>query len=120
MVVTPELRAQILRLYLADQWRIGTIARQLQLHRDTVGRVLAVSACIGRYAAALDCPLHVLHSGDAGQVSNAGRQLSVRDGSRARLWWRPFAFPLPGRATASPACSRGLLATAHPGQKACS
>ena len=43
MVVTPELRAQILRLYLADQWRIGTIARQLQLHRDTVGRVLAVS-----------------------------------------------------------------------------
>jgi hypothetical protein len=26
MVVTPELRAQILRLYLADQWRVGTIA----------------------------------------------------------------------------------------------
>lgn len=43
MVVTPELRAQILRLYLADQWRVGTIARQLQFHRDTVGRVLAVS-----------------------------------------------------------------------------
>ena len=43
MVVTPELRAQILRLYLADQWRVGTIARQLQLHRDTVRRVLAVT-----------------------------------------------------------------------------
>lgn len=43
MVVTPELRAQILRLYLANQWRIGTIARQLHLHRDTVRRVLAVS-----------------------------------------------------------------------------
>lgn len=43
MVVTPELRAQILRLYFADQWRVGTIARQLQLHRDTVRRVLAVS-----------------------------------------------------------------------------
>ena len=46
MVVTPELRAQILRLYLADQWRVGTIARQLQLHRDTVGRVLAVSSVL--------------------------------------------------------------------------
>ena len=43
MVVTPELRAQILRLYLANQWRIGTIARQLHLHRDTVRRVLTVS-----------------------------------------------------------------------------
>ena len=38
MVVTPKLRAQILRLYLADQWRIGTISRQLHLHRDTVRR----------------------------------------------------------------------------------
>ena len=46
MVVTPELRAQILRLYLAEHWRVGTIARQLQLHRDTVGRVLAVSSVL--------------------------------------------------------------------------
>ena len=37
MVVTPELRAQILRLYLADQWRIGTIARQLHLHTTPCG-----------------------------------------------------------------------------------
>jgi transposase len=43
MIVTPELRAQILRLYLAEHWRVGTIARQLHLHRDTVRRVLAVS-----------------------------------------------------------------------------
>ena len=51
MVVTPELRAQILRLYLADQWRIGTIARQLHLHRDTVRRVLAVSSVLCTTAA---------------------------------------------------------------------
>ena len=51
MVVTPELRAQILRLYLADQWRVGTIARQLQLHRDTVRRVLAVSSVLRAPAA---------------------------------------------------------------------
>ena len=27
IVITIELRAQILRLYLADQWRVGTIIR---------------------------------------------------------------------------------------------
>lgn len=46
MVVTPELRAQILRLYLAEHWRVGTIARQLRLHRDTVWRVLAISSVL--------------------------------------------------------------------------
>jgi transposase len=51
MVVTPELRTQILGLYLADQWRIGPTARQLQLHRDTVERVLAVSSVLRAPAA---------------------------------------------------------------------
>jgi hypothetical protein len=46
MVVTPELRAQILRLYLAEHWRGGTIARQLHLHRDTVRRVLTISSVL--------------------------------------------------------------------------
>jgi len=40
MAMTPELRAQILRLYQAEHWRVGTIAKQLHLHRDTVLRVL--------------------------------------------------------------------------------
>jgi transposase len=40
MAIAPELRAQILRLYQAERWRVGTIARQLNLHRDTVKRVL--------------------------------------------------------------------------------
>ncbi len=47
MAIAPELRAQILRLYQAEQWRIGTIASQLHLHRDTVQRVLA-QACVMR------------------------------------------------------------------------
>lgn len=51
MVITPELRAQILRLYLAEHWRIGTIARQLHLHRDTVRRVLAISSVLRAPAA---------------------------------------------------------------------
>lgn len=40
MTIAPELRAQILRLYQAELWRIGTIATQLHVHRDTVRRVL--------------------------------------------------------------------------------
>ena len=41
MVIHADLSAQILRLYLAERWRVGTIARQLHVHRDTVRRVLA-------------------------------------------------------------------------------
>ena len=41
MVISTDLSAQILRLYQAERWRPGTIARQLHVHRDTVRRVLA-------------------------------------------------------------------------------
>jgi transposase len=41
MALTPEIEAQILRFYHAERWRIGTIATQLNVHRDSVARVLA-------------------------------------------------------------------------------
>ncbi|QND60485.1 IS21 family transposase [Mesorhizobium huakuii] len=41
MTISPELEAQILRLYHAEKWRCGTIARQLHVHHTTVHRVLA-------------------------------------------------------------------------------
>jgi transposase len=41
MAISPEQQASILRYYHAERWRIGTIAAQLGLHRDTVARVLA-------------------------------------------------------------------------------
>ena len=41
MVIPADLSAKILRLYKAERWRVGTIARQLHVHRDTVKRVLA-------------------------------------------------------------------------------
>jgi len=47
MAIAPELRAQILRLYQVELWRVGTIARQLHVHRDTVRQVLAQS-CVTR------------------------------------------------------------------------
>lgn len=41
MVIPADLSAKILRLYQAERWRVGIIARQLHVHRDTVKRVLA-------------------------------------------------------------------------------
>ena len=41
MVIPADLSAQILRLHRAEHWRVGTIAHQLHVHRDTVKRVLA-------------------------------------------------------------------------------
>ncbi|HSQ73348.1 MAG TPA: IS21 family transposase, partial [Rubrivivax sp.] len=40
MTIAPDLVAQILRLYTVEKWRVGTIARQLHVHRDAVRRVL--------------------------------------------------------------------------------
>ena len=41
MTIDKETRAEILRLYYAEKWKIGTIARQLGAHHITVDRVLA-------------------------------------------------------------------------------
>jgi hypothetical protein len=41
VTIPPDTEAQILRYYHVEKWRIGTIARQLHLHYDTVARVLA-------------------------------------------------------------------------------
>jgi hypothetical protein len=41
MAIAPELRAQILLKYKNEHWRIGTIAAQLHVHRDTVRAVIA-------------------------------------------------------------------------------
>ncbi len=40
MTISEERKAQILRLYFAEHWRVGTIARQLGIHHSTVERVL--------------------------------------------------------------------------------
>jgi transposase len=41
MALTPETEAEILRRHHADHWPAGTIATQLNLHRDSVVRILA-------------------------------------------------------------------------------
>mgnify|MGYP006383484209 FL=1 len=47
MALTPEIEAQILRYYHAEHWRIGTIATQLHVHRDSVARVLSQAGLPG-------------------------------------------------------------------------
>jgi hypothetical protein len=41
MAIPPETKVQILRLYHAEKWRCGTIARQVAVHHSTVRRLLA-------------------------------------------------------------------------------
>jgi transposase len=43
MTISAEMAARILRLHDAERWRVGTIARQLGVHRDTVKRVLGAN-----------------------------------------------------------------------------
>ena len=43
-MIGPELEAEILRLFHAEKWKVGTIAAQLHLHHSTVRRVLAQAA----------------------------------------------------------------------------
>ena len=40
MTIDRETRTEVLRLYHAEKWKIGTIARQLGVHHGTVRRVL--------------------------------------------------------------------------------
>lgn len=42
-MIGPETEAEILRLYYAEKWKPGTIARQLGVHPETVARVLTHS-----------------------------------------------------------------------------
>jgi transposase len=41
---TPEQEAEILRLYFAEHWRVGTIEAQLGVHRDVIRRVLGLGS----------------------------------------------------------------------------
>ena len=41
MAISDELKAKILRYYHVEKWRVGTIARQLNIHHTTVKRVLS-------------------------------------------------------------------------------
>lgn len=43
-MTTPELEAEIMRLYYAEHWKVGTIVAQLATHPEVVRRVLGLGA----------------------------------------------------------------------------
>lgn len=43
MTISSDIEAKILRYYHVEKWRVGTIARQLHVHHDTVRRVLSAA-----------------------------------------------------------------------------
>lgn len=50
IVISPEREAEILRLFHAERWTVGTIGRQLSLHHSTVERVLRQAGVIPSHA----------------------------------------------------------------------
>ena len=42
-MISDDVRARIRRFYFAEHWRIGTIAAELGLHRDTVALAVDTS-----------------------------------------------------------------------------
>src|SRR5262245_66029986 len=40
-MITPELHAEIRRLYFGEHWKVGTIAATLGVHHDTVSAAIA-------------------------------------------------------------------------------
>ena len=43
MTISNEIEAQILRYYHVEKWRVGTIARQLNIHHSVVRRILSAA-----------------------------------------------------------------------------
>lgn len=47
--LTPEIEAEVTRLYYAEHWKVGTLASQLGLHPDAVRRILGFAGmCQGK------------------------------------------------------------------------
>ena len=87
-MISPELHAQIRRLFYAEHWRLNTIAAQLGLHHDTVRRAVESERFIRPGHA--DPPerarsLQGLHHRHARAVSAPARHAAVGHGTRARL-----------------------------------
>ena len=41
-MISPEIRAQIRRYFYAEHWKVGTIARELNVHPDAVRNAIEV------------------------------------------------------------------------------
>ena len=74
MALSPEIEAQILRYYHAERWRIGTIATQLHVHRDSVARVLAQAGLPAWYLKHRPSPRRIRSSANARRPGSERRR----------------------------------------------
>lgn len=51
-MISREQHAHIRRLYFAEHWKVGTIAKELGLHPDTVERAVEIE----RFGARIEAP----------------------------------------------------------------
>lgn len=100
-MITPEREAEILRLYNAEKWRVGTIAKQLGHHHTTVRRVLeqgGVTKDALRVRPSIADPYAPLIIQTLEKFPDLCAESASPDGERARLQrWRG-SFPAHCRA----------------------
>ena len=87
-MISRELEAEILRLYHAEGWPIGTLARQLHLHHSTVRRVLGQAGITAarKYARPSMLEPYVPFIQETfAALPDVAREPPVSDGARARL-----------------------------------
>jgi hypothetical protein len=125
MTTAPDLVAQIQRLYmLSEKWRVGTIARQLHVHRDTSCAALSLaqswaSLCTRRLCA----PAGSMRTGPSSSRRWPSTPRSPQRGctpwsASAASWAATSHFRAPHRRAAPEPASRGLPAPAHAARRA--
>ena len=55
-MITPAQRAEIRHLYYGEHWKLGTIAAQLGLHRETVRAAVERGRFLGNHSQEYDIP----------------------------------------------------------------
>jgi hypothetical protein len=90
----PPISATVLRLYKAERWRVGTIARQLHAiaTRAPRARPRPASRHRRRRRALPRRSVSSVHRADAAAVSHADRRWLFRHGARAWLPRQPEHF----------------------------
>jgi hypothetical protein len=121
MTIPPELEAQILRYYHVEKWRVGTIARQLHVHSETVARVLAQAGLprIGppQRPLKIDPYLPFIHATLAKFPTLTASRLHAMACERGYRGG-PSRFPRHHRLPSAASKSRGLSAPAHAARRA--
>ena len=103
-MITPAQRAEIRRLFYGEHWKVGTIAAQLGLHRETVRAAVERETAGVRPSLCRPSilePVSAVHPRHPGAVPAAARHADPRDGPPARLCRLGLPGPPPRAAPAA-------------------